>query len=84
LREELASELRLDMAAHTTATDLVRLHDGFDAAYKSISNMIGSTMKQALIRDAAREKVLGPVLPARAGPVSSRYPHDLRDHGLRP
>jgi pilus assembly protein CpaF len=67
IREELAGELRLDMTAHTTATDLQRLHERFEAAYKTVSNQIGETLKQALIRDAVREKVLG--LFFRLGPI---------------
>jgi len=67
LREELSSELGLDMEAHSTAQDLARLHEGFAAAYKAISPMISETMKQALIRDAVREKVLS--LFFRLGPV---------------
>ncbi|MGB3314755.1 MAG: ATPase, T2SS/T4P/T4SS family [Albidovulum sp.] len=67
LREELASELRLEMTALSTAADLRLVHDGFDAAYKAISGMIGETFKLALIRDAVREKVLG--LFFRLGPI---------------
>lgn len=67
LREELASELRLDMTAHSTAADLEKLHAGFDEAYKAVSGMIGETFKLALIRDAVREKVMG--LFFRLGPI---------------
>jgi pilus assembly protein CpaF len=67
LREELASELGLEMTAEATATDLRRLHDGFDAAYKTVSGLIGETFKLALIRDAVREKVLS--LFFRLGPI---------------
>lgn len=67
LREELASELGLDMSAHSTAQDLQKLHAGFEAAYKSVSGMIGETFKLALIRDAVREKVMG--LFFRLGPI---------------
>ncbi len=67
LREELASELRLEMTALSTAADLRLVHDGFDAAYKAVSGMIGETFKLALIRDAVREKVLG--LFFRLGPI---------------
>ena len=67
LREELASELRLEMTSLSTAADLRLVHDGFDAAYKAISGMIGETFKLALIRDAVREKVLG--LFFRLGPI---------------
>ena len=67
LREELASELRLEMTSLSTAADLRLVHDGFDAAYKAMSGMIGETFKLALIRDAVREKVLG--LFFRLGPI---------------
>ncbi|MGJ8583852.1 MAG: ATPase, T2SS/T4P/T4SS family [Marinosulfonomonas sp.] len=67
LREELASELGLDMTAHSTAADLERLHAGFDDAFKAVSGMIGETFKLALIRDAVREKVMG--LFFRLGPI---------------
>lgn len=67
LREELASELGLEMTAAATAADLGRLHEGFDAAYRAISGMIGETFKLALIRDAVREKVMG--LFFRLGPI---------------
>jgi pilus assembly protein CpaF len=67
LREELSSELGLDMEAHSTATDLERLHEGFDAAFRAVAPIIGETLKQALIRDAVREKVLG--LFFRLGPI---------------
>jgi pilus assembly protein CpaF len=67
LREELASELALEMTAASTATDLRRLHEGFDVAYKAVSGMIGETFKLSLIRDAVREKVLS--LFFRLGPI---------------
>ena len=67
LREELASELRLEMTAASTAADLRLLHDGFDDAYKAVSGMIRETFKLALIRDAVREKVMG--LFFRLGPI---------------
>ncbi|MEM9707645.1 MAG: ATPase, T2SS/T4P/T4SS family [Pseudomonadota bacterium] len=67
LREELASELRLDMTADDTKADLNRLHSGFAEAYRSCSGHIGETFKLALIRDAIREKVLG--LFFRLGPI---------------
>lgn len=67
LREELASELGLDMTADSTAADLEKLHAGFEQAYKAISGMIGETFKLALIRDAVREKVMG--LFFRLGPI---------------
>ena len=67
LREELASELRLEMTAESTAADLRRLHEGFDAAYKAVSGMIGETFKLALIREAVREKVLS--LFFQLGPI---------------
>ena len=67
LREELASEIGLEMSFHSTATDLQLLHEKFDAAYKSVSGMIGETFKLALIRDAVREKVMG--LFFRLGPI---------------
>lgn len=67
LREELASELKLEMSAHSTATDLEKLHAGFDDAYKAVSGLIGETFKLALIRDAVREKVLS--LFFRLGPI---------------
>ena len=67
LREELSSELGLDMAFHTTDDDLVKLHANFDAAYKAVSSMIPETLKQALIRDAVRENVLS--LFFRLGPI---------------
>mgnify|MGYP006280344669 FL=1 len=67
LREELASELGLDMEAHSTAQDLARLHEGYAAAYRAIAPMIGETLKQALIRDAVRDKVLS--LFFRLGPI---------------
>ena len=67
LREELASELRLEMTADSTKSDLERLHKDFPKAYAAISGMIGETFKLALIRDAIREKVLG--LFFRLGPI---------------
>jgi len=67
LREELASELLLQMTADSTAQDLERLHAGFADAYRAISGMIGETFKLALIRDAIRERVLG--LFFRLGPI---------------
>ena len=67
LREELSSELGLDMAFHTTDDDLVKLHENFDTAYKAVSSMIPETLKQALIRDAVRENVLS--LFFRLGPI---------------
>ncbi len=67
LREELASELSLDMTAESTADDLHKLHAGFPEAYRAISGMIGETFKLALIRDAIRERVLG--LFFRLGPI---------------
>lgn len=67
LREELASELRLEMTANSTADDLEKLHDGFPDAYRAISGLIGETFKLALIRDAVRERVLG--LFFRLGPI---------------
>lgn len=67
LREELASELGLEMTPESTARDLARLHEGFGAAFKAVSGMIGGNLKLALIRDAVREKVLG--LFFRLGPI---------------
>ncbi len=67
LREELASELRLEMTADSTKSDLERLHEEFPKAYAAISGLIGETFKLALIRDAVREKVLG--LFFRLGPI---------------
>jgi pilus assembly protein CpaF len=67
IREELASELGLEMTAASTADDLRKLHAGFQDAYKAVSGMIGETFKLALIRDAVREKVLG--LFFRLGPI---------------
>ena len=67
LREELASELRLEMTAESTAADLEKLHAGFNDAYAAISGMIGETFKLTLIRDAVREKVMG--LFFRLGPI---------------
>ncbi len=67
LREDLASELRLDMTALSTAHDLEKLHAGYADAYKAMSGTIGETFKLALIRDAVREKVLS--LFFRLGPI---------------
>jgi pilus assembly protein CpaF len=55
------------MEAHSTAQDLARLHEGYAAAYRAIAPMIGETLKQALIRDAVRDKVLS--LFFRLGPI---------------
>ena len=67
MREELASELKLSMEPHHTEDDLKKLQAGFDAAYANVSALIPETLKKALIRDAAREKVLG--LFFRLGPI---------------
>ncbi len=67
LREELASELSLQMDASNTAADLEKLHAGFGEAYKAISGLIGETFKLSLIRDAVREKVLS--LFFKLGPI---------------
>jgi pilus assembly protein CpaF len=67
LREELASELGLRMTAEATAADLARIHAGYGTAYRSVSNMIGETLKLAFIQDAVREKVMG--LFFRLGPI---------------
>ena len=67
LREDLASELNLDMTTGSTAQDLEKLHAGYAEAYKAISGLIGETFKLTLIRDAVREKVLN--LFFRLGPI---------------
>ena len=67
LREDLASELGLDMTAQSTAQDLEKLHADFPVAYAALSSTIGETFKLALIRDAVREKVLS--LFFRLGPI---------------
>lgn len=67
LREDLASELNLDMTTESTAQDLEKLHAGYAEAYKAISGLIGETFKLTLIRDAVREKVLN--LFFRLGPI---------------
>jgi len=67
LREDLASELNLEMTRDSTADDLARLHEGFADAYRAISGSINGTFKLALIRDAIRERVLG--LFFRLGPI---------------
>lgn len=67
LREDLASELGLDMTAISTATDLQKIHENFDEAFQAIQGRISETFKIALIRDAVREKVLS--LFFRLGPI---------------
>ena len=67
LREELASELGLRMTAEATAADLGLIHTSYHPAYRAISNVIGETLKLALIHDAVREKVMN--LFFRLGPI---------------
>ncbi len=67
LREELASELRLQMDIGSTQSDLETLHAEFEKAYKAVSGLIGETFKLALIRDAVRERVLS--LFFKLGPI---------------
>ena len=83
LREELASELRLEMTSLSTAADLRLVHDGFDAAYKAMSGMIGETFQTRPHPRRRARKGAGPFLPSGADPVPARRADDLGNHGLR-